>query len=90
MIVAKFNISLYIGTTSLDTYRPVPMSPMTALTDVNLFFFSLSILTSDKELTIKKIYKGRVVCLHSPYSIGDDAQCLSTWYITCKYSRVGE
>lgn len=66
------------------------MSPMTALTDVNLFFFSLSILTSDKELTIKKIYKGRVVCLHSPYSIGDDAQCLSTWYITCKYSRVGE
>lgn len=51
MIVAIFNISLYIGTTSLDTYRPVPMSPMTAVGIVNFFspYTDINKKTHDQE-----------------------------------------
>jgi hypothetical protein len=63
MMVAILNIRLYTGTTSGETYRPLPISPMTAVE---------SVLTASGIFTVEDVYDLWVPLHHGLYPLLDD------------------
>lgn len=55
-MVAIFSIRLYTGTTSGETYRPLPISPMTA---------AYLVIMTLGELTVEDVYDLWVLLHHS-------------------------